>query len=93
MAPGLAGRRLHAHGTVAGTNCTGGRGREAAPPVYGNDRATSVLDGDALYVPGSGVTKLKLTDKGVAEKPEWESRSVRPGMPSPRFIPVPAKTQ
>ena len=44
---------------------------------------TGVLDGDALYVPGSGVMKLKLTDKGAAEKPEWDSKSVRPGMPSP----------
>jgi outer membrane protein assembly factor BamB len=44
---------------------------------------TAVLEGDTLYLPGSGVMKLKLTDKGVAEKPEWDSKSVRPGMPSP----------
>lgn len=44
---------------------------------------TVVVDGDALYLPGSGVTKVKLTDKGVADKPEWDSKSVRPGMPSP----------
>jgi outer membrane protein assembly factor BamB len=44
---------------------------------------TAALEGDTLYLPGGGVTKLKLTEKGVAEKPEWESKSVRPGMPSP----------
>jgi outer membrane protein assembly factor BamB len=44
---------------------------------------TSVLDGDALYLPGSGVRKVKLTEKGADEKPEWESKAARPGMPSP----------
>lgn len=44
---------------------------------------TGVLDGDALYLPVGGVSKFKLTDQGVTEKPEWASGTLRPGMPSP----------
>jgi outer membrane protein assembly factor BamB len=42
-----------------------------------------VLDGDTLYLPAGGVSAFKLTDKGVAEKPEWAAKDVQPGMPSP----------
>lgn len=44
---------------------------------------TGALDGEALYLPIGGVTKVKLNEKGVAEKPEWAAKTLRPGMPSP----------
>lgn len=44
---------------------------------------TGVLDGDALYLPVGGTSKFKLGDRGVIEKAEWASNSLRTGMASP----------
>jgi outer membrane protein assembly factor BamB len=44
---------------------------------------TSVLAGDTLYIPGGGVTAVKLGDNGVVGKPLWKTKEIQPGMPSP----------
>ena len=44
---------------------------------------TGVLDGDMLYLPGGGVTAVKLGAKGPVGEPLMKSRAVQPGMPSP----------
>lgn len=44
---------------------------------------TGVLEGDSLYLPVGGVSKFKLTNQGLIEKPEWSAATLRPGMPSP----------
>jgi outer membrane protein assembly factor BamB len=44
---------------------------------------TAALEGDTLYIPGGGVTAVKLSAKGVDGEPVWKSRDVQPGMSSP----------
>ncbi len=44
---------------------------------------TGVLAGDTLYLPISGVTAVKLGEKGVEGKPTWNTKDVSPGMSSP----------
>jgi outer membrane protein assembly factor BamB len=44
---------------------------------------TAALDGDALYLPVAGVSKVKLTDSGVAGDPQWKTASLQNGMSSP----------
>ncbi len=44
---------------------------------------TVALAGDTLYIPGGGVTAVKLSADGVAGGPLWKTKDVSPGMPSP----------
>lgn len=44
---------------------------------------TGVLSGDTLYLPGGGVSAVKLGEKGVEGNPVWKARDIQPGMPSP----------
>src|SRR5439155_23159042 len=44
---------------------------------------TVVLSGDTLYVPGGGMTAVKLGENGPEGKPLWKTREIQPGMPSP----------
>ncbi len=44
---------------------------------------TGVLGGDTLYLPGSGVTAVKLTEAGVAGTPLMKARDVKSGFGSP----------
>ena len=44
---------------------------------------TGALAGDTLYLPGGGVTAVKLGDTGVDGKPLWKKREISPGMASP----------
>ncbi|MFM8275295.1 MAG: PQQ-binding-like beta-propeller repeat protein [Gemmata sp.] len=42
-----------------------------------------VLAADAIYLPVGGVSKFKIEDRGVAEKPEWAAKDMATGYPSP----------
>jgi len=44
---------------------------------------TASIANDMLYLPGSGVTAVKLGPEGVEGKPLWTAKEVRPGMASP----------
>lgn len=44
---------------------------------------TAALDGDTLYLPLAGVTKLKLGPDGVAGDPVWKAPTLQLGMASP----------
>jgi outer membrane protein assembly factor BamB len=44
---------------------------------------TGALDGEMIYLPVGGVSKVKLTDKGAAEKPEWAAKQLQTGFSSP----------
>jgi outer membrane protein assembly factor BamB len=44
---------------------------------------TAALDGDAIYLPVAGVSKVKLTDSGVVGEPQWKAASLQTSMPSP----------
>jgi outer membrane protein assembly factor BamB len=44
---------------------------------------TGALEGDTLYLPVGGVSKVKLTDKGATEKPEWSAKQLQTGYSSP----------
>ncbi len=44
---------------------------------------SGVLDGEALYLPVGGVTRFRISDKGVEEKPVWDARQMQTGYPSP----------
>jgi outer membrane protein assembly factor BamB len=47
------------------------------------DIPTAALEGDALYLPGSAVSKVSLKDGGVGEKPAWTAAGLQTGMASP----------
>ncbi|MBP3957768.1 PQQ-binding-like beta-propeller repeat protein [Gemmata sp. G18] len=71
----------------------GPKGLTAYDATSGADRWTfkggggaipvGVVDGDALYLPVAGVSKFKIDEKGVAEKPEWNAKDMQTGYPSP----------
>jgi outer membrane protein assembly factor BamB len=44
---------------------------------------TAALDGDSLYLPVAGVSKVKLNDTGVVGEPEWKTAALQTGMSSP----------
>jgi len=44
---------------------------------------TAALDGDALYLPVAGVSKVKLSESGVVGEPEWKTAGLQNGMSSP----------
>ena len=44
---------------------------------------TAALDGDSLYLPVAGVSKVKLNDSGVVGEPDWKTASLQMGMSSP----------
>lgn len=44
---------------------------------------TAALDGDTLYLPVNGVSKVKLDDSGVKGEPQWKVPAMQPGMSSP----------
>ena len=44
---------------------------------------TAALQDDTLYLPGGGVTAVKLGDKGVSGAPAWANKDVKGGMASP----------
>ena len=44
---------------------------------------TSVIEGDSLFLPVGGVSKVKLSDKGTAEKSDWSAKAMQSGMSSP----------
>jgi outer membrane protein assembly factor BamB len=44
---------------------------------------TGSLDGNALYLPVGGVSKVKLGEEGVIGEPEWKTAPLQPGMASP----------
>lgn len=44
---------------------------------------TAALDGDALYLPVAGVSKVKLNDTGVVGEPQWKTTALQNGMSSP----------
>lgn len=43
----------------------------------------SIVDGDSIYLPVSGVSKFKLGEKGVTEKAQWVAKEMQTGYPSP----------
>lgn len=49
----------------------------------GGSIPTGVLGGDTLYLPGVGVTAVKLTDAGVAGDPVMKAKDVKSGYGSP----------
>jgi outer membrane protein assembly factor BamB len=44
---------------------------------------TAALDGDSLYLPVAGVSKVKLNESGVVGEPEWKAAALQNGMSSP----------
>jgi outer membrane protein assembly factor BamB len=44
---------------------------------------TFTVTGDMLYMPISGVTAVKIGEKGVEGKVLWQQKDISPGMPSP----------
>jgi outer membrane protein assembly factor BamB len=42
-----------------------------------------VIDGDTLYLPVAGVSKFKIGEKGMDEKPAWTARDLQTGYSSP----------
>ncbi len=44
---------------------------------------TAALDGDSLYLPVGGVSKVKLNESGVVGEPQWKTTSLQNGMSSP----------
>jgi outer membrane protein assembly factor BamB len=44
---------------------------------------TSVIEGDSLFMPVAGVTRVKLSDAGVAGEPVWKLPAMQAGMSSP----------
>jgi outer membrane protein assembly factor BamB len=44
---------------------------------------TAALDGDSLYLPVAGVSKVKLNESGVVGEPEWKAATLQNGMSSP----------
>jgi outer membrane protein assembly factor BamB len=44
---------------------------------------TAALEGDSLFVPAGGVSKFRLTEKGVKEKAEWNTKQLQTGYSSP----------
>jgi outer membrane protein assembly factor BamB len=44
---------------------------------------TAAMDGDSLYLPVAGVSKVKLNESGVVGEPQWKTVSLQNGMSSP----------
>lgn len=59
-----------------------GEKRWAYKPGRG-DIPIGTLDGNALYLPVGGVSKVDLKDMGVGEKPLWAAAGMQTGMASP----------
>jgi len=49
----------------------------------GGSIPTATVVGDTLYLPGGGVTAVKIGAEGVEGKPLWSAKDVRPGFGSP----------
>jgi outer membrane protein assembly factor BamB len=44
---------------------------------------TTAINGESLYVPGAGVSKFSLAERGVKEKAEWNAKQLQTGYSSP----------
>ncbi len=44
---------------------------------------SGVIDGDAIYLPVTGVSRFALGADGLAAKPAWEAKEAQTGYPSP----------
>jgi outer membrane protein assembly factor BamB len=49
----------------------------------GGSIPTSALEGDTLFLPVGGVSKVKLNEKGAVEKPDWAAKQLQTGYSSP----------